>query len=120
MSNTFAKRGILTVFNTGNACNKQLALSPTVAYGNKTGGTIEGHTNINAKGPGATRKEGDRAYTKGQTVPELQYITSELQKRGVLDQFAGIQMHDDTEVQTGETIDGANWLHEHAKSFVPS
>ena len=119
VSNTFAKRGILTVFNTGNACNKQLALSPTVAYGNRTGGTIEGHTNITAKGPGATRKEGDRAYTKGQTVPELQYITSELQKRGVLDQFAGIQMHDDTEVQTGETIDGANWLHEHAKSFVP-
>lgn len=118
-STEYARRGILTVFNTGNTCNKQLARSATVAYGNRTGGRIEGRVNLTARAFGAERKPGVRARSKGQTVPELEYITTELARRGVLDQFVGIQIHDDTEVQTGETIASAAWLAEHTPNFVP-
>ena len=124
-SDTFAKLGILTVFNTGNMCNHQLARSPTRAYGNATGGgrhgvLFEGHVNLTAKAhPGITFQGGESIFSKGQSVPELGFITSELKRRGKLQQFAGIQMHDDTVVQNHREIIGAAWLQRHEPTFVP-
>lgn len=121
-----SKLGILTIFNTGNMCNHQLARSPTKAYGNSTGraeqgGVLyEGHVNLTARAvPGITLQEGQAIFSKGQSVPELRWITSELRRRGRLAQFAGIQMHDDTVVQTHREIIGAEWLQEHEPTFVP-
>ena len=114
-----AKHGILTVFNTDNDCNEQLDRSPTVAYGNATGGLVEGFVNLTAKAPGPFHWTGQVARSKGQTVPELEYITAELTRRSVAEHFAAIQIHDDTLTQTGATIAAAAWLKAHAPWLVP-
>ena len=87
-SDALSALGILTVFNTGNECNEQLARSPTVAYGNATGGVIEGFVNLTARAPGGPQWTGQTARSKGTTVPELAYITAELRRRGVASRFA--------------------------------
>ncbi len=118
-SDALAKLGVLTVFDTDNMCNAQLYRAATVAYGNATGGIVEGKTNITARAPGLPADSQPRPISKGHTIPELSYITSELARRNKIDQFGGIQMHDDTLTQTGETISSVAWLREHANSFVP-
>ena len=56
--------------------------SPTVAYGNATGGVIEGFVNITSRAPGDGQHwTGQVARSKGMTVPELAYITAELRRR---------------------------------------
>jgi hypothetical protein len=59
------------------------------ADGNATGGIVEGRTNITGRAGGAV--VGPTLMSKGQTIPELKYITSELTRRGKIHQFAGIQ-----------------------------
>ena len=118
-SERFAKRGILTVFETENGCNALFKRGPTVAYGNRTGGVIQGHTNLTARAPDATFSAGSRAFSKGQTIPELEYITAELVRRGVADRFGGVQIHDDTLTQTGEDIGSTAWLKANAPWLVP-
>jgi len=119
-SDALSSLGILTVFNTDNDCNEQLARSPTVAYGNATGGIIEGFVNLTSKAPGGYPQwTGQVARSKGTTVPELAYITAELLRRGVASQFAAIQVHDDTLTQTGATIKATGWLRSHAPWMVP-
>ena len=123
-SDALAKLGILTVFNTDNMCNRQMLLSPTQAYGNVTGTgehgvLIEGHVNLTAKAPGFLLPAGKRVISKGQSVPELQWITGELAKHSRLEQFAGIQMADDTVVQNGREDTSAAWLQQHAPTFLP-
>ena len=118
-SDALSALGILTVFNTGNECNEQLARSPTVAYGNATGGVIEGFVNLTARAPGGPQWAGQTARSKGTTVPELAYITAELHRRGVASQFAAVQVHDDTLTQTGATIKATAWLRTHEPWMVP-
>ena len=115
--------GVMTVFETENGCNEQLsgAGGTTTSYGNRTGGIIEAQTNITSKSDhgGRVLAEGQRVFSKGQTVPELRYITSELQRRNVSHRFAGVFVHDDTLTQTGHTIAAANWLRENENWFIP-
>ena len=119
-SDALARLGLMTVFNTGNMCNRQLERSKSQAYGNATGGLIFGHANLTARAqPGPNWRVQSKALSKGQSVPELRWLTTELARRGKLDQFAGIQMHDDTIVQTGREIEGAAWLQANAPTFIP-
>ena len=119
-SDELARRGILTVFETGNMCNAWMDRAPTVAYGNATGGILESATNITARGhPGQPPPAGKRLWSQGQTVPELEYVTRELERRGKLEQFAGVFVHDDTVVEDGSIIAAVEWLKEHAPTFVP-
>lgn len=120
-STAFAKLGVLAIFDTGNDCNNQTGRAATVAYGNRTGGVIEGHVNITARAEPnpSTYWTGQRAQSKGQTIPELEYITSELTRRNVAAQFGGILLHDDTLTQTGADISSVAWLKAHAPWFVP-
>jgi len=123
-SDTLAKLGVLTIFDTDNMCNAQLLRGTSQAYGNATGGIVEGRTNITARAPGPDANQpwpgckASRPISKGQTVPELEYITTELARRGKREQFGGIQLHDDTLTQTGQTISNVAWLKEHANDFV--
>ena len=81
-ANALSALGILTVFSTGNDCNAQLATSPTVAYGNATGGVIEGFVNLTSRAAGdGEHWAGQVARSKGTSVPELAYITAELRRR---------------------------------------
>ena len=83
-SDALSALGILTVFNTDNDCNAQLARSPTVAYGNATGGVIEGFVNITSRAAGdGEHWTGQVARSKGTTVPELAYISTELRRPAV-------------------------------------
>lgn len=117
-SDALARLGLLTVFNTDNMCNAQLERAGSVAYGNRTGGIVEAHVNLTARAAPAGG-DGSSIASKGHTVPELEYIASELQKRGVAEQFGAIQLHDDTVVQSGQTIAAAEWLKAHAPWLVP-
>ena len=126
-ADALSKLGLLSIFMTGNGCNQQLSRSPTKTYGNvssKGRVLFEAHVNLTGRAhPGGTISGttyyGLSIFSKGQSVPELQYITSELRRRGKLSSFAGIQMHDDTVVQNQIEIDGAAWLQQNEPSFVP-
>jgi len=55
-----------------------------VAYGNATGGVIEGFVNITSRAAGdGEHWTGQVARSKGTTVPELAYITTELRRPAV-------------------------------------
>jgi hypothetical protein len=117
----FSERGVMSIFDMENECKDSLV---TQAFGNKTGGIVEIHSNITARAASGHLYNGSdpvasRVWSKGRTVPELEYITAELKRRGVAELFAGIQMHDDTLTQTGETIAGAEWLRAHSPELVP-
>ena len=62
---------------------------------------------------------GHKPFSRGKTIPELEWITKELQRRGKFEQFAGIALHDDTLLQTGETLSSTSWLKEHVPTFLP-
>lgn len=112
----------MAIFATSNECNEQLARSPTIAFGNATGGVIEGHVNLTARAPGATfgkQITSSQIFSKGSTVPEMEWITAALRARGVAERFAGIMLHDDTLTQTGATIRTVAWLKQHQPDFVP-
>ena len=122
-SKRLASLGILTVFSTGNGCNIQLQNASTVAFGNRTGGLVPGYTNITNKAPDAWPPQqewtGQRAIGKGSTVPELEYIESELRARNVSDRFAGVFLRDDTETEFNSVVAAASWLNSHAKWLIP-
>eukprot|EP01043_Picozoa_sp_COSAG02_P019481 COSAG02_NODE_940_length_15773_cov_5.301263_8_plen_1082_part_00 len=113
-----ARLGVLSVFETENGCNSPLLAGPTVAYGNATGGVIIGSTNITSKTNRAPLKDLN-LKSRGQTVPEMRWVTSEWARRNVSQQFAGVFLHDDTVTQTGRDIGLAAWLKTHHPDVVP-
>ena len=126
-SDELARLGIMTVFDTDHGCNAQIyASGGPYAYGNATGGIVELRSNITALAPNSPYMKAPwpgtsrgRPKSHGQTIPELEYITDELARRGKLEHFAGIFVHDDTLLQTGETVSSTAWLMEHSPSFLP-
>ena len=95
-----AEHGIMSVFSQVNLAPEQKPKA-TQAYGNRTGGVVQGNTNITMHSF-QTAKDGFdtgdvRAYMT--TVPEVEYLLSELERRNISQRFGGLFLHDDTVTQ---------------------
>ena len=73
----------------------------TQAYGNRTGGVIQGNTNITTHSFQAAKNRFDTGDVRSwmSTVPEAEYLLSELERRNISHRFGGLFLHDDTVTQ---------------------
>ena len=82
------------------------------AYGNRTGGVIQGNTNLTTKSFQSAKNGFDTGdvYAYMTTIPEVQYLLSELEKRNMSQHFAGLFLHDDTVTQVSYVVKVADYL----------
>jgi hypothetical protein len=119
-SNQLAEHGVMSVFSQVNLAPDQKPRD-TQAYGNRTGGVIQGNTNLTTKSFQSSKNGFDtgdvRSYMS--TIPEIKYLISELEKRNMSKHFAGVFLHDDTVTQVSYVVKMAEYLQEHAPWLIP-
>ena len=115
-----ASLGIYSVFSQVNLAPDQKPRA-TQAYGNRTGGVVQGNTNLTHKSfQSATAgfDTGDaRSYM--QTVPEVEYLLAELERRNASRRFGGLFLHDDTVTQVSYVVRVTQYLRKHAPWLIP-
>ena len=121
-SELLAKLGVYSVFNQVNMDGPDQAPRMTQAYGNRTGGVQQGNTNLTKAHAFQTATDrfdtGDyRAWMT--TLPEIEYLLSELDRRNISQRFGGLFLHDDTVAQVSYVVNAADFLQKQAPWLIP-
>ena len=119
-SRQLADHGVLSVFARGPLTPLQMPRD-TVAYGNATGGIVQGSTNLTTHTLGGDKNHFDTGDVSAwaTTVPEVKWMLSEFARRNISHQFGGIFLHDDTVTQVRPVVAMATYLQEHAPWLIP-
>jgi hypothetical protein len=115
-----AEHGIMSVFTQVNLAPEQEPMA-TQAYGNRTGGVIQGNTNITTHSFQTSKNRFDTGDVRSwmSTIPETEYLLSELERRNISHRFGGLFLHDDTVTQVSYVEKVTEYLHEHAPWMIP-
>ena len=119
-SEQMAALGILSVFSQVNLSPDQKPRA-TQAYGNRTGGVIQGNTNITTKAFQSGKGHFDTGDVRSwmMTVPEVEYFLAELDRRNISHRFGGLFLADDTVTQVSRVVKVVEYLQQHARWLIP-
>ena len=119
-SRQLAEHGVMTVWAQGPIAPQQRPRT-TVAYGNKTGGIVQGSTNLTLHTLGRDWDHFDTGDVRAwaTTIPEIEWMVSDFERRNISHRFGGLFLHDDTVTEPSMVVATAEYLQQHAPWLIP-
>ncbi|KAL1524010.1 hypothetical protein AB1Y20_018925 [Prymnesium parvum] len=102
-SRLLAEKGVMSVFTQVQLVGDQQPRA-TQAYGNRTGGVVRAGSNITTHAYQSFKNHFDTGDVRSymETVPEVEYFLSELERRNISHRFGGLFLADDTVTQASQ------------------